>query len=434
MSTGAWSGRGACGRGKVLTGRAAIGRLKHTVPGLEVDLKRYLVLLAAVLWVSHAERAPAGDQVSSPWPDLKVKVGGQLHLWAIPFDQNDFEQNDPIVYGDPYLDEGFSVRRARLIVRGSLSESIDFGLMMGYYAGFTGARDAALSPELSEAYLDFHKGRMPHLQVGVDKVPFGGQYLSSSKSLLFVQRSVVAEELSYGRDVGVRLYDTYGPEESSGFGFQSFHWAIGAHNGSGSILRDDNGIGDVPDVTDTITNPFGLVHTVRIGVDFGTAPAPAGESNLGERSFQDVTIRLAANVGANRELESRNVGYGADASVFWGPASFQAEALWRTTFPQFTDEGLPDYLAEVPAFGWYVQAGYHVIPDTLQLAVRYEVFDGNTYYDDADDLEYYLFGLNYYPAGSDSLKLQLDYVRRIESSDLILVHNDGLYLNLATYF
>ncbi len=399
-------------------------------------MKRHSVLLAAVLCLSCANvvLAETGDDTAGPWTDLHVKVGGQFHLWAIPYDQNDFVQNDPIVYGDPYLDEGFSVRRARVIVRGSLSDAIDFGLMLGYYAGFTGERDASFTPDLFEAYLDFHRGRMPHLKVGVDKVPFSGQYLSSSKSLLFVQRSVVAEELAYGRDMGVELHDTYVLESADRFGFQAFHWAIGAHNGSGSIFRDDNGIGDVPDVTDVVGNPFGLLHTIRLAVDFGTAPAPRGESNLGKRSFKDVTVRLAANAAANRELESRSVGYGADASLFWGPASFQAEALWRTTFPEFTDEGLPDTLAEIPAFGWYVQAGFHLIPDTLQVAVRYEIFDGNSYYDDADDLAFYTFGVNYYPARSDTLKLQLDYIRRIESAESIAVANDGLYLNLATYF
>jgi hypothetical protein len=385
---------------------------------------------------SGAQPAPAIQGTPEPkggaWPDLNLKVGGLLHLWAIPWDQNDPAQNDPIVLGDPNLDEGFSVRRARVNVRGSLTKSISFGFQLGYESEFTGTKDAPEFPELEEAYLDFHRGRLPHIQLGVNKVPFGQQNYSSSGSLLLIDRAVTSEVLTYGRDIGLLFYGDLGRDEGTGFGLRGVHYWLGFYNGSGSIFRDDNGIGDVEGATDTATNPFGLAQVLRADVELGTKAAP-GESNLG-RSWSDVTLRLGANAVSNRMLESRAVGYGGDFGMFVGPLSLQLEMLWRTTFPQFTNEGTPDVLADVPAFGWYVQGGFHVIPNRLQLAARFESFDGNSHFTDADDLSIITAGLNFYPYRTDALKAQLNYVRRIESSPDLQVNNDSIYLNLGAFF
>lgn len=362
-----------------------------------------------------------------------------LHLWAVPFDQNDPTINDPVVLGDPNIDEGFSVRRARMSVRGQFSDSTDFGIQLGYERPFSGTEEGEDYPSLEEGYVRFHRGNLPGFQVGVSKVPFGGQQWVSSKRLLLIERSITSETLTFGRDVGLTMYGDLAKGSPEGFGLQNLEYWLGVYNGSDSVFKDDNGLGDVVytgiDAPANLrTNPFGLLQVIRIQADMGSMGLGSSEIGLDHGSFNDVTVRLGLNAAGNRALESRTVAYGGDLGMYAGPLALQFEAIWNTTMAQYSGEGTVDVYDQVAGFGWYVQAGYTVIPQRLQLALRYEFFDGNVLFEDADDLASVSMGLNYYPFKHDGFKLQANYVRRMERAESVGINNDSLYMNIGMYF
>ncbi|MFM7204035.1 MAG: porin [Myxococcota bacterium] len=363
----------------------------------------------------------------------KIKPYGMLQVWMVAFDQNTPAQNDPVVQGDPNLDEGFAVRRARLGIEGSLTPSTSYHLQLGYQAPFTGSSEAALYPAIEEAWVNFQRGSLPALRVGVDKVPFGGQQLSTSRRLLLIERAVSSEALTFSRDVGLLFHGGMGGN-AEGSGLKGLEYYVGFYNGSGSYFGDNNGVGDIAGAPLEFTNPLGLLQVARVQVAFGNAPAPAGETNLGRSSFAETTVVLGANAAGNRKQESQEVAYGADLSLYSGPLSINLEVLAKTVAPLYTNEGIPDTLADIAGLGYFVQAGYFVVPDRVQLAARFESFNGNTNVVDADDLQLYTVGLNYFPTRRDDLKVQANYVRRVESSPTLQLDNDTFYLNFATFF
>lgn len=382
-----------------------------------------------------AEPAPESPAPAKRWPDLKVSPTGQLQLIVTAFDMNDPEQNDPVVLGDPDLDEGFAIRRARLGFSAQLAEGTTLVVELAQDGRFTGGGRQAPLPNLTAAALTFQRGNLPGVQLGMDRIDYGGQGSNSSKRLLMIERSVASEHLGVDRDVGITLFGTLGAREEgdTAFGFRGFRYTLGAYNGSGTLFADDNGIGDAVD-QDVGANPFGILQMVRGEVALGTADAPAGEDNQGGRSWQDITIRLGLNGYNNRRQEAVSNGYGADLGLFIGPWSLQAEYLRKVTTPQFTDEGLPETLDDLPAQGFYIQSGIYVVPDRLQLAARFESMDGNQDLEDSDDLFIVTGGLNYYPFAHDALKMQVNWVSRIERPADIEIANDSLYVSFGGYF
>lgn len=386
---------------------------------------------APLLAADEAAKAPA----EGGWGGLTVTPTGQVQFIVTAYDMNDPEQNDPIVLGDPDLDEGFSIRRARVGLEAEIHEGVEVAVELARDGRFTGGASGSSNPSLNTASLTFQRGDLPGLRMGVDRIDYGAEGSTSSKRLLMIERSVTAETLGVNRDVGLALFGVLGEkgDDVEGFTFRGLRYDVGAYNGSGTLFGDNNGLGDTDNGEAVGANPFGLNYVGRISADLGTKASPKGEDNMG-RASGDVTVRVGAGGYSNRTLESRMLGYGADLAVFVGPFNFQAEYLSRLTVPQFTDEGLPDVLDDVPSRGFYLEAGVFAVPDRVQLAARFESYDGNTQLEDSDDLMMITGALNYYPLQTDTLKVQVNYVSRIERPADINIANDSLYLSFGGYF
>jgi len=118
------------------------------------------------------------------------------------------------------------LRRARLQIGGNLAEDISYKVQA----------DFVRSPVLLDARVDFTHFNRARLTIGQFKVPFSQENLTSSSALLSVDRSLVVNTFSPGRDIGVQLEGNI----VRGDGRPLFDYSVGLFNGAGINKKDDN--------------------------------------------------------------------------------------------------------------------------------------------------------------------------------------------------
>jgi phosphate-selective porin OprO/OprP len=170
--------------------------LLERIDALEKELKA-IRKDTRVLEVSDEERKKekptAGYQdgffVNAKDGKYKLKVGGYAQAdsrWAVD------DSDNPTV-------DAFTIRRARLDIRGTLAERFDFRIMPDF---------AGSSLVLQDAYVDHKFAPWAVLRAGKFKTPYGVDRLQSGTNLLFIERSLV-DNLVPNRDLGLQLYGDF---------------------------------------------------------------------------------------------------------------------------------------------------------------------------------------------------------------------------------
>jgi phosphate-selective porin len=125
------------------------------------------------------------------------------------------------------------LRRARLQIGGNLADDISYKIQA----------DFVRSPVLLDARVDFTHFQWAKLTIGQFKVPFSQENLTSSSALLSVDRSLVVNSFSPGRDTGNNGRDIGFQIEGNIVrcdGRPLFDYSVGLFNGAGINKKDDN--------------------------------------------------------------------------------------------------------------------------------------------------------------------------------------------------
>jgi phosphate-selective porin len=321
---------------------------------------------------------PAGKEVS-------LTLGGLLQVQG--------EEGDR---GDARWANGnarFYLRRARLNAVGRFLEDFDFRLEMDF-AG-TLSNTTGLRAQLTDGYIDWHRYAAANVRAGQFKTPFGFEQLFADPRLLTIERSLVNDRLTLGRQLGVQL--------GGDFLDKRLFYAAGTFNGNG-VNNNFNDNGKLDGVGRVSAIPWrgrfgGGAASWSVGVDGFTA--------------EDAAVTLTADLGLDSTpatpdrdgiFAGKRRGFGVDTQLVAGRFELWAEVL-RTRFEP--SNAIPR--SAFQAGGGYVQASFFVIPQKLQIVARQETFDPR---DDArrDQTGTSTLGVNYYFKGHD-LKLMLDYLR-----------------------
>jgi hypothetical protein len=216
--------------------------------------------------------------------------------------------------------------------------------------------DTANPLEDANVNYDFTSGKKElQLKAGQYKVPFGRQELTSSGSQEFVDRSIVSAEFARGRDIGVQVWGT--PLGGK------LDWRLGIFNGNGrTVSRNDN---DKYQTNARLTfQPFGDVKYSEGDFESSAKPlfAIAAQYESNERP-----IAAAGSTPAHT----------ADREIVGGDVVFKYRGffLFGEIFDASTDRS--GAVADFDHDGWNVQAGYFVIPQKLEVAVRLAELDPN---------------------------------------------------------
>lgn len=327
------------------------------------DLKMQMGVKAAVQAPLPAR--PAGKESI-------LRVGGFLQ------GQAEFgEASDPRWSG---MNDRFFFRRARIFVAGSLAENVDFkaelDLQGNSLSAGTGHRAQA-----NEIYVNWNKYPHANVRFGQLKTAFGGEQLMSDTKLLTIERYLGSDRLTDGRQLSVALLGHFVDKRLS--------YLLVAGNGNG------------PNVSANDNNKF--QRSARI---VATPFAPEnGKLTVGLNGLwaEDATVSRSGLGLTNNSFAGNRSGTGVDANLSLGRLNLSAEWLQLDYRPA---NAVPD--GQFDATGWNGMAAYFIVPDKVQAVIRRESFDPNSRRN-GDEIDSWLFGLNYFFRGDD-LKLQLNYL------------------------
>lgn len=336
-----------------------------------------------------------GFTLTSPDEKFQLTLGGRLQTRLTVTDSDDGSQTTP--------SNKWEVRRMKFWMNGyTYTKDLTYQLQVDFVNGSS-------AKLLEHAYLNYRLINEAQLLVGQTKVPFGRQWLNASGAQQFVDRATASDAFRPGYDVGAKLHG----DIAKGL----LTYEFGAYGGAGqSFTRASNGNSTAAAIAARATfNPFGKMGTSESDLDNSTKPLLSLGANYYGNTLNKTTattleitnITLAGSSGwLGKGISTFTTGekidintWGVDAAFKWRGFSAQGEYLSGQADGKTSNKMLR-------AEGFYAQAGYCIIPKTLEAAVRYSYVDPNR--DKVNDLTTDIQGAISYYFDKHNLKLQGD--------------------------
>ncbi len=299
----------------------------------------------------------------------------------------------------------FDIRRFKLQLQGNLfSKNLGYKFQSEMSNGF----------KTEDAYLNYKFGAPLILQVGQFKPPQARQELTSASRQLFPERSLANDTFNLGRDQGIQA--------AGSFADKRIDYRLGLFNGNGpntSNADDNHMVAGRIDI-----NPLGAYKMdeagwpsdkllVNIGGSFAwekVGPNDVGTGFDTDNDVMDVALSLDKDRYKGDDGRSNFIAdYGSDLTWLLWTANLNATWMGATFASEYYSLNAdPDSGSDWNADGYYLQAGYQVIPKKLELAVRYSAVESTDTRASAKyDKNETQFGANYYFV-KHNLKLQTD--------------------------
>jgi hypothetical protein len=246
---------------------------------------------------------------------------------------------------------GFTLTHAELIMEGHV-----WSRMLAYRLQW----DAAASPTLKDAYVQIGPPHRFGVRVGQFKVPYGLQRWTYSGQLEFLDISAPMAAFQLNRDVGIMLLG----RPLAG----KIEYELAVINGAGIGKPNDNI--DLAYAARIVAAPFGPVPPGEGDLEWHARPrmsfGVAGYYNL----IPTDVIARTGDPTANTDQD--NDGRIDNVAIWQG--NFEMKAVWRGAslqsewFGRYEKPG--GVFASRSYWGAYVQAGYFIIRERLQVAGR----------------------------------------------------------------
>ena len=265
----------------------------------------------------------------------------------------------------------FRIRRAKFKLEGWMIRPwLTFETQVNYAAivsNNVAASNLGVLLEDAAFDIDFSKGRGTfRVHAGQFKVPYGAQELTSSGSQMFVDRALVSNSFSRGRDTGVALWGATTNNK--------FEWRVGMFNGNG--------------LTRTFNDNAKFQYNARLmwqpnGSQVLNQRAWVTGALYSESDFESTTSAIYA-VAINYEnvnnFEATAGNTGANNDQKWH--AFILDGIYK--FKGFSMNGAYKYADRTPetgdsfeANGGFFQGGYLFSRRRFEVGLRYGGFDSN---------------------------------------------------------
>lgn len=308
-----------------------------------------------------------------------LKIGGLLQVQADFGDRGDGRFTT--------ADDRFYLRRARLNATGSFLEDFDFRLELDLSASLSNNSASIntnnLRAQLTDGFVNWNKYAWGNIRGGQFKTPFGYEQLYPDPRLITIERSLVNDRLTVGRQIGVMF---------NGDVFEKrLAYATSIFNGNNvNVSFNDN------DKFLYAERAAGVLYQGKwLGQDtkwsLGGNAFFSEDKNLTGQS-PDFSFNGNTFTGKRR-------GAGVDSQLHVGKLDVWAEYLADRFEPE---DNVP--ADEFTPRGWYFLTAYLFHP-RAQAVVRYETFDPIL----LPSTDTWTFGFNYLIKGDD-LKLQINYL------------------------
>jgi hypothetical protein len=221
-------------------------------------------------------------------------------------------------------------------------------------------------------------------------LPYSRQFQAGPARQLFPETSVADQTFALGRSTGTRAGGQYGRFSYDVAAVNTIRWpgASGERNFDGPIA----GVGRI---AYDILASYGSVET---------SPTPPADPQLTAGLAAAYNPVEDASATSNVLPGDSTMNVTADLGWRWQRATAQAALYFRRN--DVAARGMPD----LDDWGWYVQAGYFLVPSRWELAARVSGvdFQAQNNPDTPGGQTDYSAGLNYYLYGNN-VKVQADY-------------------------
>lgn len=264
--------------------------------------------------------------------------------------------------------QNFSIRRARLILFGDISEHLFLYLQPDFSITPPGSTDGTFFVQLRDLYGDVYltTDKVHRLRVGLSKVPFGFENLQSSQNRLAFDRTdginspVSRNERDFGlfyywtpehyQNLFKRLVDD-GLKGSGNYGL----FGVGVYNGQGGAFLEQN---DNLNVVARVTYPFELpsgqifeLSTQAYTGKFSVQSSPIRPLGTGPSTRPLNTIET----GGRQGLIDERVGW----TAVWYPQPLGFQAEWNVgRGPALNDQQTVVVVRDLS--GGYIQTMYKI--------------------------------------------------------------------------
>ena len=298
--------------------------------------------------------------------------------------------------------DAIDIRRARLDLKGTINPYWGYRLQYDFGGGSKGkgASFVAYTPKLLDAFAEWKPFDFLILTAGQFNIPISLENLTSDKVLSSINRSQVVEAFTArskdvigdnnGRDIGIQVSGSILKFDE----INLFEYKIGLFEGQGINKAEDKN--QFKDIAGRL-----VIHPLK-GIDIGGS-FYHGEAWYGKTGVDDPA--------AKNHLRNR---FGFDANIEYKNASLTAEYLNGTDSSRVSD-------------GYYIQAGYFVIPQQLQLLAKYDSYHNFKSYEyenaavkdkpTKSNFNDIILGLNYII--SSNSRIQASYTLRYEENDFV---------------
>lgn len=280
------------------------------------------------------------------------------------------------------------VRRSRLSLIANFAEHFEARVEAEFGANSV-APLSGLRAHANEVYLNWSRFPAANLRFGQIKPAFSAELLAIEFKGPIVERSLGAERVGDGRQIGAALFGELVPRRLS------YSAMVANGNGTNTSGNDNSKFQQTAHLTATA---FDSVRAGRLTLGAGLLHSHDGGISKPGFGFDAVAGGALDNLFAGHRA-----GWGLDATWRGGLLEISSELLRMRWEPQ---NRLPD-----PAFSaesWQLTAALFLIPQKFQVAVRRERFDPSLSRH-GDSTENWLAGFNYYFKGDD-IRLIVNYL------------------------
>jgi phosphate-selective porin OprO and OprP len=310
-----------------------------------------------------------------------LKIGGLLQVQADIGDRGDSR----FTTGD----DRFYLRRARLNASGNFLEDFDFKLEMDLFGSLsnnpTSISSANVRAQLTDGYINWNKYACANVRGGQFKTPYGFEQLYQDPRLFTIERSLVNDRLTVGRQLGAQINGDVLEKRLS--------YATGLFNGNNvnNSFNDNDKFLYAGRFQGTIWG--GHLHSWDSKLSAGINGFTSEDKNLsgqsGDFQFENATFT------------GKRHGVGVDTQFQTGPFEIWFEYL-RDRFEPEDQKPFSSFDAD----GWYLQNVFTIRPK-IQAVLKYETFSPVT---EADlSTHTWTLGFNYLFNGDD-LKFMVNYL------------------------
>ncbi len=304
------------------------------------------------------------------------------------------------------------IRRMRVEIGGNMWENV------GYK--FEISMDRMDDLHMKDASVTFKHVPFAHIRVGQFKTPFSRQRITSSSKLSVIDRSQI-EKLYPGRDTGIEL--------SGENVFGMLDYAVAMETGWGDrrkFIKTDNNefwydgriafhpLGKVVHHESDIEDSKKPVFEIGLNGLYAPNQVATGERSISDMFLANKAFGTAKNVNELTSTELKGL-YGDIYT--WGPEFTFFCNGFSLTGEYYTAKYSPNDKTKYKALktvGYFVQAGYFLVPKTVEIVARYDYLDRDTSVQTKDDMKTYYGGVNYYISHDHRFKLQAGYLVRDE--------------------